>query len=277
MIIRHYIVSYKNEDILLECIEKISKAYLPIGISYKLNIISNSTMTYSWKQRISRTVKVLKNDLRLDSSTGHLARNWNQGLMLGFENLESPKADIVILSQGDCMLNEDFISKIVDTHKKYDFIQQGRGDEFHSYTAEHVKKAGIWDERFCGIGYQEIDYFYRSYILNKDNIYINHEFNNEIQSNENLLDIVDTSYLTGYQRKDESHFKSYDLVHDYCLNFILKKYGIKERLKAGQDCYKLLGILNEKARFPLIETYTTYPYFEKDLYKETKDKLRYEV
>lgn len=69
MIIKHFIVTYKNEDILLECIEKISKAYLPKGIAYKLNIISNNTMTYSCKQRISRTVKVLENDLRLDSST----------------------------------------------------------------------------------------------------------------------------------------------------------------------------------------------------------------
>lgn len=268
MIIKHYIVTYKNEDLLKKSLDFINMQKIPNDVHYEVNVINN----YGYLKPMPYNNFVgLNNILRLDSSTGHLARNWNQAIMLGFENLIYPKSDIVILSQGDCFFQDGYLSKIIKAHEEYDFVQQGRGDEYHSYTVEHIKKVGIWDERFCGIGYQEIDYFYRSRIFNPDKVYENQFVKNS------SLDIVDTSYLTGFIRKDEDHLKSFNLVHDYCLSFLLKKYGIKEKLKAGHDCYKLIDILNEKVNLPLIETYTTYPYFEKDLYKETKDKLRYEL
>jgi len=272
MIIKHYIVTYKNEKLLKRGLDFINSQAIPDGVTYELNVINNFGHL---PPMVDNNFIGLNNVLRSDASTGHLARNWNQGLILGFEDLESPKCDIVILSQGDCMFEDGFLQKIIDNHKQYDFLQQGRGDEFHSYTVEHVRKVGIWDERFCGIGYQELDYFYRSCIMNPDKVYVNHNFHGLEEMSDNSLCIVDTSYATGYERRDDSHFDSYNLVHDYCLALLLKKYDIKEKLKVGQNCYRAVELLREHAPYPNIETYFTYPYFEKGLYPETLSKLRY--
>jgi len=272
MIIKHYIVTYKNDDLLKRGLDFINTQPIPEGVDYKLYVINN----YGYLAPMPYNNFIgLNNILRLDSSTGHLARNWNQAIMLGFEDLVYPKSDIVILSQGDCVFQDGYLSKIIKAHEKYDFVQQGRGDEYHSYTANHIRKVGIWDERFCGIGYQELDYFYRSCIFNPDKIYMNHNFHGlEVMLN-NSLEIVDTSYDTGFLRNDENHLYSFDTVHQYCLNFLTTKYGFDRKLVCGKNCCEILDMLKQNRPYPYIETNVTYPYFEKDIERDTLEKLNY--
>ena len=195
--------------------------------------------------------------------------------MLGFEDLNSPKSDIVILSQGDCVFQEGYLSKIIKAHEKYDFVQQGRGDEYHSYTADHIKKVGIWDERFCGIGYQEVDYFYRSDLFNHDKVFINDNYYGLELDSKNTLNIVDLSHETGYERDDESHLKSFGTAHQYCLDLFMRKYGIERKLTSGVDCYKVYDSLKGNKVYPQIETILLYPYFEKGINLDTLVKLKY--
>lgn len=272
MIIKHFIVTYKNENLLKRGLDFINSQSIPDGIHYEVHVINN----YGHLNPMPNNNFIgLNNNLRLDSSTGHLARSWNQALMLGFESLSDPKSDIVILSQGDCMFYDGYLEQVIKYHEEYEFLQQGRGDEFHSYSVEHIKKVGIWDERFCGIGYQELDYFYRSCILNPDNIFINHNFHGIEEMSDNSLNIVDISYDTGYERDDEDHMRSYSQAHNYCLNFLLYKYGIEEKLVVGKDCYKVIDILRDKLPLPKIPTYVTYPYFENGISKSTISKMNY--
>ena len=35
------------------------------------------------------------------------------------------------------------------------------GDALTSYTAAAISKIGLWDERFCNIGWQDLDYWFR--------------------------------------------------------------------------------------------------------------------
>jgi len=272
MIIKHYIVTYKNEDLLKRGLDVINTQPIPEGVDYQVHVINNYGHL---KPMPDNNFVGLNNVLRLDASTGHLARNWNQAIMLGFEDLNSPKSDIVILSQGDCVFQEGYLSKIIKAHEKYDFVQQGRGDEYHSYTADHIKKVGIWDERFCGIGYQELDYFYRSYIFNPDKIYINHNFHGLEDISNNSLEIVDISHETGYEREDQSHMKSFGTAHQYCLDLFMRKYGIEGKLTTGVDCYKVYDSLKGNKVYPQIETNLLYPYFEKGINLDTLVKLKY--
>jgi hypothetical protein len=271
MRIKHFIVTYKNEDILQTTLNFINSQPIPEGVNYEIYVINN----YGYLKPMPNNNFIgLNNILRLDTSTGHLARNWNQALMLGFEDLNNPKSDIVMLSQGDCFFQKDYLYKTIKAHETYEFIQQGNGDEFHSYKAEHIKKTGIWDERFCGIGFQEVDYFYRSCILNTENVAVNKSFYLEDKSH-NYFNIIDCESETGWERQDESHLASYNLIHQYCLDFLLTKYGIKEKLIIGENCNQLIDLLRNEANLPEINTNVTYPYFEKDIDKETLEKLNY--
>jgi len=272
MKIRHYIVTYKNEDLLKRGLDIINSQPIPEGVEYEIYVINN----YGYlKPMPDNNFIGLNNVIRLDESTGHLARSWNQALILGFENLDNPACDIVILSQGDCVFKDGYLDRVIKAHEKYDFLQQGRGDEFHSYKAEHIKKAGMWDERFCGIGFQELEYFYRSFVFN-DNIFINPNFHNiQMLEHDNSLDIVDTSAETGHARKDESHLNSVETAHNHCLRLLEYKYGIKDRCTLGKDCYLLVLNLFSRKRYPEIDTYMTYPYFESGINKDTMRRLRY--
>ena len=162
MKIKQYIVTYNNSLQINNCLDsifsKLSKEELSILEIYIINNHSNLEINKEYLDNIT----ILNNNLRPDFSTGHLARNWNQAIINGFQNLNNPDCDIVITNQDDTIFKENYINQIIELHKNFDLIQFGWGDNFISYTPNAIKRIGLWDERFCNIGYQEADYLLRA-------------------------------------------------------------------------------------------------------------------
>ena len=65
-------------------------------------------------------------------------------------------------------LNVDKTLVQVSRDEKFDYVQGRYGDNIISFSPEHIKKVGIYDERFCGIQYHFADYLIRSIQNNKE-------------------------------------------------------------------------------------------------------------
>ena len=158
-----YIVTYNNNEILNNwALKTLFESDFPFDNSeiYVINNHSNIYIEPQYKDKI----KILNNDLRPDFSTGHLSRNWNQAIINGFKNLNEPDCDLVIACQNDTKFCKNWYSKLIITMLKdgYKYITCGIGDQFQVFTTDSVKNIGLYDERFCNIGYQEGDYFLRA-------------------------------------------------------------------------------------------------------------------
>jgi hypothetical protein len=163
-----YIVTYRSRVDLNNNIASI----LASGADVRINVINNHS-EFFLEPKHEKAVTVLHNNLRPNFSLGHLARNWNQSLLHGFQDLRNPASDIVITVQDDVIFKSNWLPNLLDLHRRYSFITMGGGDAFCSYLPEAVRKIGMWDERFCSIGYQEGDYFLRALIYNRENSSIN--------------------------------------------------------------------------------------------------------
>ncbi len=182
--IKIFIVTYKSKISLNNNIKSLLESDL-MQHNWEINVINNHSLNDEYVDK----VKVWHNVLRPDFSTGHLARNWNQAIINGFKDLNNPDCDILVNSQDDVLFKKDCFSKLIEFHKKYSFIQSGAGDSLCSYLPEAVKEIGLWDERFCNIGYQEADYFLRALIYNKNKSMISdcHPGHNRVLNNEDLF------------------------------------------------------------------------------------------
>ena len=168
---RIFIVAYNNAKALPRCLKSISQSDIN-NFSNEIYVINN----YKELEIIQDgglNVRILNNVLRPDFSTGHLARNWNQAIINGFEDLKSPACDFVVCIQDDTEVVKDCFSKLFDLHDKYDFIQGGNGDQIMSFTPTAIKRIGIFDERFCAVGFQEDEYFKRAMNLHAGKSSIN--------------------------------------------------------------------------------------------------------
>lgn len=248
MKIRQYIVTYDNAPMLHRCLESIFD-----GLSeeetrdLELYIINNHSR-FELDDRFTNRVTVLHNTLRPDFSTGHLARNWNQALIHGFENLQNPACDIVITTQNDAMFKPHYVTTVCRLHQTYDFIQYGiEGDAVISYTPTAVKRIGLWDERFCNIGYQEVDYFYRAIryhpektcLHNPGAVWPFHTLSDPDRDDITVL------VNTGYGRGDPHHLRSL-AYHNVSQHLLHHKWPNG----AGGDP---------------VSSYIMYPYFERDV------------
>jgi len=160
--IKIFFVTYKEPTLLNETLE----SFFETGGSElcdEVTIINNHSDFYLKNEFLDK-VKVIHNSARPDFSTGHLSRNWNQCILHGFKNLKNPDCDILICCQNDVKFINGWTSKIKGIHSvlKLDFFATGAGDCFCSYTPKCIEEVGLWDERFCGIGFQEADYFNRA-------------------------------------------------------------------------------------------------------------------
>lgn len=255
MKIKHYIVTYNNEEVLnksleslLPVLEKYSKE------EYQLFIINNHS-NFKIHPKFEPFVSVLHNMTRPDFSTGHLARNWNECIINGFKDLDNPDCDILITSQNDCEFDGDFIPNLIQLHKKYSFIQFGAGDHFISYTSESIKKVGLWDERFCNIGYQEADYFLMQMLYNTNGSTINDYKHKRVHNTETNNIINHTQ--TGHDRGDISHLAS-KKYHSISENVYIMKWG-KSPYNHSINDWNYEKLKNLK---PLIPSFIYYPYFE---------------
>ena len=96
MKIKLFIVTYNNPEDLNLTLKSIFKSIDNTNKhNIEINIINNHS-NFNINKDYLGFIKILNNVLRPNFSTGHLSRNWNQALILGFENLISTKSDIVI-------------------------------------------------------------------------------------------------------------------------------------------------------------------------------------
>ena len=264
MKIKIFIVTYRNEELLKNNIESILNSDVK-NKNFEIVVVNNYTTEFHLQNYCdTNAVKVLHNYLRPDFSTGHLSRSWNQCIINGFKSLTNPDCDILVLAQDDNLFLPHWSSYLIEAHTTLDFITMGGGDQFHSYKPEHIKKVGLWDERFCNIGYQEYDYFIRSYIYNKQKISINdvkHKRTyNEIKNNI----INDSDYLIGGMRNDQRHLNSVT-YHSISRNVLFAKWGdAAEPWNTSKlDEINKSNILN----------FIYYPYFEKDIDTTNKNYM----
>lgn len=260
MKIKHFIVTYKNKKRINDSLGSIFNCEKKPSTIYVINNHSELFLN----EYFCGKVNVLNNQTRPDFSTGHLSRNWNQAIMNGFKSLSNPDCDFVILSQDDTIFKKDYIEISIELSKKFDFYACGIGDQFMIFKPEAVKKIGLWDERFCNIGYQEADYFLRAVRYNCEKTSINDHGHSRIFNETLLSPIIKTK--SGCELGDKSHIDSLR-YHNYSYNVFNKKW--QTRTQNWDDCH-----LNELKKIdPKIMSYVMYPYFEKDI--ETLNEQRY--
>jgi hypothetical protein len=143
---------------------------------------------------------------------------------------------------------------LAQVHQVYDFFTWGRGDAFCSYLPTAVKKVGLWDERFCNIGYHEADYFLRALMYNKLASSIN---DREVHGRPlNEVDCPVTSRID-FGNRMGYHLESMK-YHSVSLAVFTHKYG------SGLAPEQWSGELVENPPLrPLQPSYLSYPYFEK--------------
>lgn len=235
---------------------------------YSLYIINNHS-NFSVEDKFNKYVEVLHNHLRPDFSTGHLSRNWNQAIINGFKDLNNPDCDILITSQNDCEFDEDFIPNLIEWHKKYSFIQFGAGDHFMSYTVDSIKKVGLWDERFCNIGYQEADYFLRQLLYNTNECSINDNFHKRSHNREKNNIILKTP--SGHDRHDIFHLESTQ-YHKISKNVYKEKWGNTPDIHKTNVEWSFDSLNHLELQIP---SFFYYPYFEINLPENTLKEQKY--
>ena len=252
MRIKQYIVTYNNNELLDKCLKSMS------GVTHEIFIIDNFGNCEI--EDYGLNVQIIKNELRPKFSTGHLSKDWNAGLVNGFQNLNNPDADIVILNQNDTIFKENYIDKLIELHKQYDFIQMGSGDEMMSFTPNAVKQVGLFDERFCNIGLQEADYFLRCLLYNKDKSSINDIEHDRIINKLKDDDIVLEKVLCGHYREEDYTMAS----AKYHINSTNMFYFKWRNLPLDRNWSKIPSEYDISIIRPNLSN-IMYPCFEKDI------------
>jgi hypothetical protein len=202
-----FIVTYKNDLLLNKCLQSIFRSEDMTNDKYKIDVnILNNYPILNIDEEFRHKVNTINNNARPSFSTGHLSRSWNQCILNGIEDINNPKCDVLILTQQDVLFENGFIEYICDNLNTYNFMTFGTGDEVQVMTPESIKTIGLYDERFCNIGFQEADYFLRALVLNRNKSSINDMFHNRIHNA--ILNKVTQETLTGFQRNDIEHIRS---------------------------------------------------------------------
>lgn len=255
MKIKFYTITYNNSTILNNWILKSLYESNYNKNDVEIYVINNHSNLFI-EEKYKSIVTVLDNQLRPDFSTGHLARNYNQAIINGFKSLTNPDCDIVIACQNDNILLPEWQQNIESLLGKYDFLSFGIGDQFQVFTPEGIKKVGLYDERFCNIGYQEADFFLRNLIYNFDRSSINDSSHDRILNPEQLYPITVTE--CGAHRQELSNIESRHF-HSFSRNVFHRKWSVNPEYWNIEELKKYNGITN-------IPNFVYYPYFEKDVY-----------
>jgi hypothetical protein len=261
MKVKQYIVTYNNSTQINNCLESIFTNLSAHELSFlEIYIINNHTNFHLRDEFVNR-VTVLHNVLRPDFSTGHLSRNWNQAIINGFVDLNNPACDIVVTNQDDTIFKQNYIYRLIEHHTKFDFIQLGHGDNFVSYTPRGIKQIGLWDERFCNIGYQEADYLLRAFIYHSERASINDFMHTRVYNeiDNNVIEII----KTGWQRFEPYHAES-SQYHNISKGIFIEKWGFHPSKDDGA-AIEFTFDDNMKSKKPLLPNFIYYPYFEKNI------------
>ena len=265
-LIRMFVVTYKGRERLKSTLDSLAATTDPVRL--QLFIINNHS-EFSIEPAHEKFVRrVYHNTLRPDFSTGHLARNWNQALINGFENLKRPACDIVITSQDDVEFMPGWLDRLLEFHERYTFLQFGAGDELCSYQSQAVRNIGIWDEHFCNIGFQEADYFLRAVMFNAQSSSINDHFHGRLH---NALDAPEDDGLIVRKMRAEDKVAAVvaNTAHQASMQFHSLSASVF-RHKFGPDWKYLISDWHPSFRRYLPDRfycpiYTLYPYFESDV------------
>jgi len=167
MKIKFYIVTYNREKELNETLRSLFNTdYSNYEVQF---FIVNNHTSIKFNDKYADKVTVLENVFRPDNSTGHLSRNYNEIILHGIKDVTDPDCDILIHSHDDNLFKENFFSEIIKNHEQFDFITFSQGCGLCSYLPLAIDRIGLWDERFCTIGYHEGDYFLRALITDPTN------------------------------------------------------------------------------------------------------------
>ncbi len=254
--IKIYIVTYNAQD----TINKNLKSLFASDIA-KHNVeiyIINNHSNFSIDGEFIDKVKVLHNITRPDFSRGHLSRNWNQALINGFKDLSNPDCNIVACVQDDTLWYQDSIEKLINIHETYSFYTCTPGDGFCSYTPDAVKTIGLWDERFCGITFQEADYFLRAYLYNNAKSSINDSPHGRQ---------LNPMYAIAWRNntRDDNDRKLLSYIYHYSLELF--------KLKWPNNKFEYWDINEPMTAASAITNFVLYPYFEKNIDINNKNYL----
>jgi hypothetical protein len=155
-------------------------------------------------------------------------------------------------SHDDNEFDSQLFSKMIDLHQTYDLVTFSQGCGFMSYTPEAVKKIGLWDERFCTLGYHEGDYFLRALRYNKNRVSINDPGGERNWQQVHPL-VIKPSDSHGLP----DHLASWK-YYPVCRRLWEMKWG------EWKDCSWSIEQMSNVIK-PQIPCYMMYPYFEKDI------------
>lgn len=245
-----FIVTYKNPGRLSSCLGALVKGDIR-NYDHEIYVLNNHNKIPDISIDEDINIRVLNNEARPDFSTGHLSRSWNQAIIRGFSDLESPDCEYVVTIQDDVEVAPQGFSKLLQYHEKYNFISVGTGDDFMSFTPESVMTVGLFDERFCNIGFQHEEYFMRQVAFNRNKCSINDFYHNCLHNQLYLSrakaisaagsdDLSKDSYIyynglndiikfktCGYLNRDEGHMASLR-YHSYVSEFMRSKWEFKD-------------------------------------------------
>jgi hypothetical protein len=253
-----YTVTYNNQENInrniqrfvetTDHIEGVHFNYVVINNHSNLNIDPHSYVPMLHK---NHNFGVFENFLRPDHSCGHLARDYNMALIHGFQDLNNPACDQVILLHDDSIWNDGWFEDLTELHKKYTFYAGDWGDGLTSYLPDAVKAIGLWDERFCNIGYHEADYFLRAKLFNSEKSTINdHGAGRVWNPTKEIFHHAEENH-----NKVASHAES-ARYHDLTHALFMEKWNC-----SPVNWHLSIGALPTA---PLIKSWAFYPYFEKD-------------
>lgn len=255
MKIKIFLTTYNSPDILHNSLKSIIESNINLN-DVEITVINNHS---NFKCNFSN-VKILHNQVRLDRSTGHLARSWNQCIINGFKDIKNPDCDFLITMQDDFILKNNWFNVLYPHMTKYSFIEVGGGDIMCIYSQQAIADVGLWDERFCNIGYQEADYFLRQFLFNRSKISINDYAHNRVYNpiyNSPLrLREIDNDIIKVLPR-DASRHNSHNnscTFHRHSQTVFAKKWGNSGAINWDEHQLKNIKIIGE--------SYVYYPYFE---------------
>lgn len=269
MKIKIFFVTYKEEKVLNDSLTSFFDTYE--GKVSEINIINNFSSLQIDK---FKNVNILNNVLRPDFSTGHLSRNWNQAILHGFKDINNPDCDLLIHCQNDVIFMDGWVDRLLDIHKKYSFFATGAGDCFCSYTIDAIKDIGIWDERYCGIGYQEADYFVRAAFHAPNKVSIN-DFGHRRVLNPIELPVNDIEGFDAYKKigvcyksthgqgQNIHHKLAAEAGHEPSMMVFKNKFmniDVSDVSKSAN-----IGINSGTIYSGRLKTSMLYPYFEKNI------------
>lgn len=254
-----YMVTYNNQERINENVGRFltsRESLNPAKDQVQLFIINNHT-EFTLKEEYLPHVGVLHNSMRLDRSCGHLARDYNAALMHGFNSLKEPLVEQVVCLHDDSLLAGDWYQTLKAIHETYTFYSGNYGCGLTSYLPEAVRKIGIWDERFCNIGYHEADYFLRAAMYNAGKSSINDHFGGRV-----LNPSRDVFELPAINGEKQTHISGTMPYHTVSRKVFEDKWGTVHPEQWETRGTLAEGVIPKKPNIPY---YMYYPYFEIDI------------